>query len=806
MHEIWMDLKVATRRLRRSPGFALTVVVSLTMAIAANLVVFGVLNAAVTRQMGIAAPEQVWEVVQKPAGYTNESYPDYRDFESRNTTFTDIAAYRMSQAAMSTQGEARESWDYEASGNYFDVLGIQPELGRFFHASDEHGPNSAPYVVLSDGYWRSRFGADRSVIGKMVEINKHSLTVLGVAPATFHGSELFIWPDFWVPMVNAPEINGYSYLDRRFNHSLFLVGRLKPGVTPAQALGNLNAIGAQLAKQYPQTNDGMGARLVRPGMLGDELGDMGRNFLAGLLLLALLALAAACVNLASIFAARAADRGRELAVRIAIGSSRWRVLRQVLAEAALLSAAGAAVGTVAAAGTLRWLTVWQPIEQYPIHVTVAANAWMYGFAALLAAASGVLPALLTARQIWTTDAMHAMKGTAQRALRRLSVRDGLLGVQVALCALLVTCALVGLRGMQRSLAAPLGIEPQGVTLVQSPMKMGAYTDQAALPLQKKMIEQAGQMPGVTAVGTIDEEPLGGGGSNTPVYPEGTKDFRESNSVMSAHYYTVSPGYLAAAGTRLVAGRDVTWQDDEHHPNVVLVNETFARKMFGKESAVGRHFTQPGPTEEEIVGVVEDGKYDSLTEEAKAAMFWPLGQNPENETTLVVRSQRSPAEMEAALAGMMSRIDPNLPAAIVTWKDDMALVLFPARVATVALGLLGLLAGMLAATGIFGMASYTVAQRLRELGIRVALGAQRRQVLRTAVGRTVLLLGAGSVAGLALGALASRVLGSIVYEATVFDPAVIAGALSAMVAIGAAAALVPARRAVRVDPAVLLREE
>jgi predicted permease len=360
--------------------------------------------------------------------------------------------------------------------------------------------------------------------------------------------------------------------------------------------------------------------------------------------------------------------------------------------------------------------------------------------------------------------------------------------------------------MQRSLAAPLGIEPQGVTLVQSPMKMGAYTDQAALPLQKKMIEQAGQMPGVTAVGTIDEEPLGGGGSNTPVYPEGTKDFRESNSVMSAHYYTVSPGYLAAAGTRLVAGRDVTWQDDEHHPNVVLVNETFARKMFGKESAVGRHFTQPGPTEEEIVGVVEDGKYDSLTEEAKAAMFWPLGQNPENETTLVVRSQRSPAEMEAALAGMMSRIDPNLPAAIVTWKDDMALVLFPARVATVALGLLGLLAGMLAATGIFGMASYTVAQRLRELGIRVALGAQRRQVLRTAVGRTVLLLGAGSVAGLALGALASRVLGSIVYEATVFDPAVIAGALSAMVAIGAAAALVPARRAVRVDPAVLLREE
>ncbi|HEX4007911.1 MAG TPA: ADOP family duplicated permease [Acidobacteriaceae bacterium] len=806
MHKIWMDLKVAARRLRHSPGFALTAVVSLTMAIAANLVVFRVLNAAVQRPMGMAAPDRVWQVEQKPQGGTSQSYPDYEDYQTRNATFSGMAAYRLSQAAIRAQGTARESWDYEASGNYFDVFGVRPEVGRFFHASDEHGPNSAPYLVLSDAFWRSQFGADARVVGTTVDVNKHSFTIVGVAPATFHGSELSIWPDFWVPMVNAPEINGYSYLERRFTHSISVAGRLKPGVTTEQATEDLNAIAAQLAKQYPQTDEGLGARLVRPGMFGDQLGDVGRNFLAGILLLALLVLAAACVNLASVFAARAADRGRELAVRIAIGSSRWRVLRQVLMEAAVFSVGGGVVGAIASSFLLQGLSVWQPIAEFPIHVTVAADGRVYGLAALLAVASGVLPAVLTARQIWTADAMQAMKGTSLTVTRRLTVRDGLLGLQVALCALLVTCALVGLRGMERSLHAPIGFQPQGVMLAEMEMKMAGYSDASALPVQKRMIEEAERIPGVTAVGTIDEEPLNGGGSTTPVYRAGTTDFRNSNSVAAAKYFTISPGYLQAAQTRLVAGRDFNWTDDEHHPRVALVNRTFAQILFGKTPAVGQHFTLPGPTTYEIAGVVEDGKYESLTENAEPAMFWPLAQNNENEATLVIRSARSPEETAAALSGMLEKIDPTLPARIESWPEAMALVLFPMRVATVALLALGLLAGMLAATGIFGMASYTVARRLREMGIRVALGAQRMRVLRAAMSRTVLLLTGGSVAGLLLGILASRVLASIVYDATMYDPIVIVGALAAMVLIGTAAAAVPARRAITVDPAVLLRDE
>ena len=311
---------------------------------------------------------------------------------------------------------------------------------------------------------------------------------------------------------------------------------------------------------------------------------------------------------------------------------------------------------------------------------------------------------------------------------------------------------------------------------------------------------------MTAVGTMNSLPLSGSGSHTPVYREGTTDFRSSNSVGAPVYYSISPGLMNAARTRLLAGRDFTWDDDVHAPMVAIVNRTLAHDLFGNAPAVGRKFAMSATASYEIVGVVENGKYDSLTENPQGAMYFPLTQRMDNSTTLVVRSRRTPAETAAALETMMGKIDPNLPLTIETWPNAMALVLFPARVATAAMGILGLLAGMLAATGIFGMASYTVARRLREFGIRIALGAKKKQVLETALGRTSLLLAIGSLVGFGLGILGSRVLASIVYETTVYDPVVLTLAIAAMVMIGALAALGPARRAMLADPAALLREE
>jgi predicted permease len=802
------DIRYALRQLRLSPGFALTAIVTLALGIGANVVVFGVLNSVILRPLNVAGADRLFQIEQKPAGFTTQSYPDYVDYRARNTAFSDMAAFRIGDLGLSTGGAAQHCWQYEVSGNYFDMLGVQPELGRLIHQSDERGPNSAPFVVLSDAFWRTRFNADPRVVGTTVELNKHPFTIVGVAPASFNGTELFFWPDMWTPIVNEEQIEGYSFLTKRFNHGTMVIGSVKLGVTAAQAADNLNGIARQLAHEYPTVDDEMGARLVKPGLMGDVLGGPTRAFLAGLMVLALLVLAAACANLAGIFAARAADRARELAIRLSIGSTRWRILRQLLTEAIVIAVAGGIAGTLVAAALLGALSRWHPISEFPIHVAVSADAPVFAIAFVLSLASGILPGLLPARQIWRTDAAQALKsGTAALGLpRRLTLRDVLLAVQIALCALLITASLVSLRGMERSLHAPFGFVPQGAVTASTDMHMAGYSDDSALPVQRRMIEEAERIPGVTAVGIINEPPLGGSANTTPVYREGTVDPRSSNSAMVPHYYSISPGYLAAAGTRLLAGRDVAWSDKAKSTQVAVVNETFAHTLFGNNAAVGRHYLNTNKTLTEIVGVVEDGKYDSLTEDRAPAMFFPLPQSTDGDTTLVVRSQLPPAEAAGAVNRVIAGIDSSLPVNIQPWPDAMALVLFPARVATVALGVMGLLAALLAVTGIFGMAAYSVSKRMRELGIRIALGAQPAQVMRSALGRPMILLLSGSAAGVLLGVLASQLLASIVYQATPRDPLVLAGAAAAMMLVGLVATWIPARRALAVNPAQLLRNE
>jgi len=802
------DLRYAFRQLRRSPGFAFTAILTLALGIGVNVVVFGVLNSLLLRPLNVANADKLVQVAHPQQDRDSQSYPDYLDFKTRNATFSDMAAYRLGFVGLSAGGAAQKFMEYEVSGNYFDMLGVQPAAGRFFHSSDEHGPNSAPYVVLSDNLWRNRFNADPRVIGTAVDLNKHPFTVIGVAPKGFHGTELFIWPEFWIPIVNEERIEGYSFLAKRFNHGMFVIGMLKPGVTALQATENLNAVAHQMIHENPTDDDGLGARLVKPGLMGDAIGGPARSFLAAVMALALLVLAAACANLAGIFAARAADRSRELAIRLSIGSTRGRILRQLLTEAVLVSLAGGVVGTLVAAALLGALSRWQPIAEFPIHVAVIPDGRVFAIALVLSLASGILPGLLPARQIWRTDVMQAMKSGAGASglIGRLTVRDLLLGLQIALCALLITASLVSLRGMERSLHAPIGFSPQGVLLAEADMQMAGYSGKDALPVQRRLIEEAARIPGVTAVGTIDQAPLSAGGSSTPVYREGTADARPSNAVMVPKYFCVSPGYLIAANTRLLAGRDFTWQDGPATPAVAIVSETFARKMFGDTPAVGRHFLSSDKSPQLVVGVVEDGKYDSLTEDPTPAMFFPLGQDNEANTTLVVRSQVPPEEIAASLNRVLTGIDSSLPFTIRQWPDALALVLFPARVATVALGVMGLLAAMLAVTGIFGMAAYSVSKHLRELGIRVALGARRTQLMRSALGRPLLLLLSGSCAGLLLGVLASRLLAFLVYQATPRDPLVLLGAVLAMTLVGLVATWIPASRALAVSPAELLREE
>ena len=436
---VWRDLRYAARQLQRSPAFTTTALLTLILGIGANVVVFSAVNALVLRPLDVPEPTALYNVVQKTPGYDNQSYPDYLDFQSKNSTFSDMAAYRIQSAGLSTKDAAYKCWYYRVSGNYFDMLGVRPEHGRLFHASEEHGPNSAPYIVLSHDFWRRHFNSDSGVLGTTVDVNKHPFTVIGVVPAAFHGADLFLWPDFWMPMVDSPDDEGANFLSTRGMHNIWILGKLKPDVTPAQATDNLNAIASELARQNPD-DDGLCARLVKPGLMGDMFGDPARSFLAGIMLLAFLVLLAACANLASLFAARTADRSRELAIRLAIGSSRWQVLRQLLAEAVLLSVLGGALGTLFSTNLLNALTHWQPFPEFPVHVTVSPDPKVYSVALLLSVGSGVLWGLVPMRQIWTTDSAQVMKsgGAGTIVFRRFTLRDLLLGIQITLCTLLVT--------------------------------------------------------------------------------------------------------------------------------------------------------------------------------------------------------------------------------------------------------------------------------------------------------------------------------------------------------------------------------
>jgi predicted permease len=392
-------------------------------------------------------------------------------------------------------------------------------------------------------------------------------------------------------------------------------------------------------------------------------------------------------------------------------------------------------------------------------------------------------------------------------LRRFTLRDILLSVQIAICAVLVTSSLVAVRGLARSLHSNFGFVPQNATLVETDLHMAGYTGERVPQMQRRMLDAASAIPGVTAAGCISNLPLSLGGGDSNVYSDSTTDYRPTNAAADAMNYDISSRYLEAAGTRLIAGRNLTPDDDSKAPKVALVNREFAVKVFGSvQKAIGGHFKYWSGTRAEVVGVVEDGRYRTLTEDQQPAMFFSFLQQQESGTWLVVRSGRDSQEISRALEQTLHGLDSGLPLAVRAWNQEMSSALFAARVATVALGVLGLLGAMLAVTGIFGMASYTVSKRLRELGIRMALGARRREVLRAALGRSFVLLSVGSVAGLAGGVFLSKVLSSIVYQAVPKDPVVLGGVVLTMLALGLAAAWIPAQKALGVDPMILLREE
>jgi predicted permease len=809
MSTLLQDLRFALRQLRKSPGFTVAAVLTLALAIGANAVVFGVMNGLILRPLNVPEADSLWGTVYgDDSGW--ESYPNYVDLRDRNHSFDGLAAFRFTFVGLDTGNNPSLAAGFATSGNYFDVLKIRPYLGRVFHSSDERGPNSAPYVVLNYAYWHSRFQDDRGVLGRSVQLNRHPFTIIGVAPPGFRGSLLFVSPDFFMPIVNQEQVDGENLLDARGKTGVIFeeFGHLKPGVTPAQAAADVNAVRAYLEKTYPKELGHKISALARQGLT--SFGGPVREFVAGLMLLAGLILLAACANLGSLFAARAADRSREVALRLALGSSRQRILQQLLTEAVLISLAGGAAGLLGSVALLRRLSTWQPFQGAPIHIPVDPDVKVYLVALALALVSGFLFGIVPVRQVLRANPYEIVKaGSTGIVGRRIAARDVLLVMQIAICAVLVTSSLVAVRGLVRSLHGNFGFEPRNTMLASTNLAMAGYSKDSVPAMQKRMIEAMETIPGIEAAGLVNGYPplVYTAGNKVNVFKEETTDLRPPNAASMPYRYEISPGYFHAADTTLLAGRDLSWHDDKDAPHVAVVNREFATNMFGSVTdAVGKYYKLQDGARVQVVGVVENGKYVILTEDQQTAMFLPFLQSPSSASYLVVRSTRDPQQLAAAMRSQLSALDSGLPVDTQSWNSLMDVVLFPSRVATMALGVMGMMGAMLSITGIFGMAAYSVSKRLRELGIRVALGAQRREVLRAALGRPFNLLAVGSAAGLLLGILASRVLAFIVYQATPRDPLVLAGVVLAMALLGLLATWIPARRALSVDPMILLREQ
>jgi predicted permease len=554
----------------------------------------------------------------------------------------------------------------------------------------------------------------------------------------------------------------------------------------------------------------MSFSLGRPAQFGGVL-DAAQAFLTGLTLLAGLILLVACINLGNLFAARAADRSQEVALQLALGSSRKLILRRVFTEAVLISLAGGAAGLLGSVALLRELSAWHPVAQFPnLHATVNPDARVYWVALLLAVLSGFLFGAVPVRQILRTNPYEVVKsGSSARVGRRIAVPDLLLIVQIAICALLITSSLVAVRGLMRSLRGNFGFEPRNAMLVNTVLSMAGYTGDRVPVMQRRMIDALETVSGVKAVGLIDYVPLSAALSQLNVFTDKTTDLIPSNAAANAFTYSASPEYFRAAGTALLTGRTFSWHDDKDAPRIAVVNQEFARKIFGSvTNAMGEYYKMGDGTRIQVVGVVEDGKYLNIAEDPQPAMFLPFLQWPSGNTwtTLVVCSDLNPQQLSAAIRSTVRDLDDGLPIDIKMWTEEMKTALFPSHVATVSLGVLGGMAAMLSITGLFGMAAYSVSRHRRELGIRVALGAQRNEVLQAALGRAFKLLAFGSAAGLLLGILASRVLAFIVYQATSRDPLVLGGVVLTMLLLGLVAMWIPAKRALSANPSKLLREQ
>jgi predicted permease len=821
METLWQDLRYASRALGKTPGLTIVAVLSLALGIGANTTIFTFINSLLLRPPMVHEPAGLLEVWQYNTTRGNGigsdmqlSFPEYEYYRDHNSSFSGLAAFTGESPVMiwNRGGEGETLRAALVSANFFSILGIQPALGRGFVPEEDRGTNAAPVIVLSHALWQHRLGSDPAIVGKTLTLNGREYTVVGVAPGGFTGLLVGFSPDVWTPMAMHRAVSpGLDVKERRM-HWLLGIGRLKPGVTARQASAELTVLGQQLARDFPDTNKNLLPDVVPVELVPAPFRGVAGGVSAVLMTVVGLVLLIACANVANLLLAKASSRRREVAVRIALGANRRRLIQQMLTESVLIAGIAGAVALLLSFWTAPWLLSLMPAS-LPLVLDVSPDIRVLAFTLLASIATGIVFGLAPALQQSKLNQVDNLKdGAVHGGSSRSRLRNALVVAQVTACVVLLVGASLCLRSLLNARSIDPGFDVRNTVAGGLNVQTFGYDESRGRAFYAELLERVRAVPGVRSASLADHLPLGQIMRMQGVEIDGHEASRTPSPMrgLPIDMALVGPDYFDAMGISVLSGRSFKNTDDEKAPPVVVINQQMAERFWPGQNAVGQFVTLMGPdggrTRAEIIGVVKTGKYTSLGEDPKSFFYRPLLQEYEPGAQLIVRTAANTPVIDA-LRREVRALDPRMAlVGVETLEQHMQLPLFPARAAGLLLGLFGVLALTLAIVGLYGVMSYSVSQRTREIGVRMALGARRADVVRLILGQGLRLTLTGMAIGLVCSVALTWVLRSVLYSISATDPVSFLAVAITLTIVALVASYVPAHWATRVDPMRALRTE
>jgi predicted permease len=825
VHNLFQDMRFTLRGIRKSPGFAIVAIVTLALGIGANTAIFTLVNAVFFHAIPVRDPQQLLEIFTKdqrkellgPGRLFPNSFPNGQDIQQRVQSFSGVTidSFGFAPVSMTIHGVPEQYFAEMVSGNYFDVLGVGAALGRTFRPEEDAEAGAGPVIVLSHGLWERQFGADRTVIGRNVMLNGQGFTVIGVAPRGFQGASAIGGPDMWIPLSMHDQI--LSGLTKTFfNERRFLgfrvIGRLKDGARPEQAEAELKTVASDLERDFPTANKGR--TFITLPLLESVLNPNQRGLFqrASTVMMAIvgIVLLVACFNVANLLLARAAGRKREISIRAAVGASRGRIVTQLLTEAMTLAVSGGALGLTLALVGRDILWKFRPPGVGPTDLDLTLDSHVLIFTMVVALGTGILFGLVPALQSSRPDLNAELKERAGGELhssRRFRLRDVLVTLQVAVCLVALIGAGLFLISLRNAKELDPGFNTQNLAMLSFDLGSLNYDAARVKEFQRRALEAIQTLPGVKQATVADIVPLFNGGFGRTLFREGEDTTNGQNGKVT-QFGAVSPDYLQTMGIPLLQGRGFDSSVREDSPRVAIINETAAKQIWPNQDAIGKRFKFFRDTEwTQVIGIARDSKYNTLGEDPQPYMYVPLIQDPDPAVTIFFRTNSNPNGLLNTARAQVQALDRNLPIRNV-WPigEVISQALWAARFEAGLLTLFAIIAMLLCAVGIYGVAGYSVGLRIREFGIRMALGAQPSDVTLMVLRQSAGVLMIGVAAGLAGAFILARFVVNLLYGVKTSEPLAFLGTALLLVAVGLLASYIPARRAARVDPIIALHYE